>query len=51
MHTWEFFILQNNKTETFEGKLKILSWQTLEFVTQSEVSQKEKIKYCILMNI
>ena len=25
MQTWEFFILQNNKTETFEGKIKILS--------------------------
>ena len=51
MQTWEFFILQNNKTVTFEGELKILSWQTLEFVTQSEVSQKEKHKYCILTPI
>ena len=51
MQTWEFFILQNNKTETFEGKIKILSWQTLEFFTHSEVSQKEKNKYFVLMHI
>ena len=28
-----------------------MRWMNLETVTQSEVSQKEKDKYCILMHI
>ena len=35
------------KKNTFASVLK--SWMNLEPITQSEVSQKEKDKYCILM--
>ena len=37
------------KRNTFESIL--MSWMNLEAVTQSEVSQKEKEKYHILMHI
>ena len=37
------------KRNTFESVLKM--WMTLEPVIQSEVSQKEKNKYHILMHI
>ena len=36
------------KTNTSES---VLRWMKLEPVIQSEVSQKEKDKYCILMHI
>ena len=29
----------------------LMRWMNLESVTQSEVSQKEKHKYCILMHV
>ena len=32
-------------------KLVLLGWMNLEPITQSEVSQKEKDKYCILTHI
>ena len=37
------------KRNTFESVL--MRWMTLEPIIQSEVSQKEEEKYCILMNI
>ena len=37
------------KRTTFESVL--MRWMDLEPVKQSEVSQKEKNKYCILMHI
>ena len=37
------------KRSTFESVLR--RWMNLEPIIQSEVSQKEKNKYCILMHI
>ena len=37
------------KRNTFESVL--MRWMNLEPIIQSEVSQKEKGKYCILMHI
>ena len=37
------------KRNAFESVL--MRWMNLEPITQSEVSQKEKDKYCILMHI
>ena len=37
------------KINTFESVL--MRWMKLEPIIQSEVSQKEKDKYCILMHI
>ena len=37
------------KRDTFESVL--MRWTNLEPIIQSEVSQKEKDKYCILMHI
>ena len=37
------------KRNTFESVL--MRWMNLEPIIQSEVSQKEKDKYCILMHI
>ena len=37
------------KRNTFESVL--MRWKTIEPIIQSEVSQKEKDKYCILMHI
>jgi len=37
------------KRNTFESVL--MRWMNLEHIIQSEVSQKEKGKYCILMHI
>ena len=39
-------ILLSYKKDTFESVL--MSWMNLEPIVQSEVSQKEKEKYCIL---
>ena len=38
--------IKRNETEVFE-----MRWMDLESVIQSEVSQKEKNKYCMLMHI
>ena len=37
------------KRNSFESVL--MRWMNLEHIIQSEVSQKEKVKYCILMHI
>ena len=37
------------KMNTFESVL--MRWMKLELIIQSEVSQKEKHKYCILMHM
>ena len=37
------------KRNTFESVL--MRWMNLELIIQSEVSQKEKDKYCMLMHI
>ena len=42
-------ILLSHKRNAFESVL--LRWMNLEPIIQSEVSQKEKDKYCILMNM
>ena len=42
-------ILLSHKRNAFESVL--LRWINLEPIIQSEVSQKEKDKYCILMHI
>ena len=42
-------ILLSHKTNAFESIL--MRWMNLEYIIQSEVSQKEKDKYCILTHI
>ena len=42
-------ILMSHKKNTFESVL--MKWMNLEPIIQSEVSQKEKDKYCILTHI
>ena len=42
-------ILLSHKKNKFESVL--VRWMNIEPITQSEVSQKEKDKYCILTNI
>ena len=42
-------ILVSYKKETFESVL--MWWMNLDPIIQSELSQKEKDKYCILMHI
>ena len=42
-------ILFSYKRNTFESVL--MRWMNLESIIQSEVSQKEKDKYCILTHI
>ena len=49
---WYIYTMQYHsdiKRNTFESVL--MRWMNLEPITQSEVSQKEKDKYCILMHI
>ena len=41
--------LLSHRKNTFESVL--MRWMNLELIIQSEVSQKEKDKYCILMHI
>ena len=43
------YYLAVKKKNTFESVL--MSWMKLEPIIQSEVSQKEKDKYCILMHV
>ena len=47
IHTMEYY--SAIKRDTFEYVL--MRWMNLEPIIQSEVSQKEKYKYCILMHI
>ena len=42
-------ILLSHKRNAFESVL--MRWMNLEPIIQSEVSQKKKDKYCILMHI
>ena len=42
-------ILLGHKKNTFESVL--MKWMDLEPIIQSEISQEEKDKYCILMHI
>ena len=47
IYTMEYYsAIKKNKTELF-----VVSWMDLETVIQSEVSQKEKNKYCMLTHI
>ena len=46
-HTMEYYSV--NKRNIFESVL--MRWMNLEPIIQSEVSLKEKNKYCILMHI
>ena len=47
IYTMEYY--SATKRTTFESEL--MRWMDLEPVKQSEASQKEKNKYCILMHI
>ena len=47
IHTMEYY----SAIKRNEIKLFVVRWMDLESVIQSEVSQKEKNKYQILMNI
>ena len=47
IYTMEYY--SGIKKNTFESVL--MRWMNLEPIIQSEVSQKEKVKYCILMHI
>ena len=47
IYTMEYYLaIKMNETGSF-----VETWMDLETVLQSEVSQKEKNKYCILMHI
>ena len=47
IYTMEYYsAIKRNEIGTF-----VVRWMDLETVVQSEVSQKEKNKYCILMHI
>ena len=48
VHIWNGILL-NHKKNAFQSVL--MRWMNLEPITQSEVSQKEKDKYPILMHI
>ena len=48
VHIWNGILL-NHKKNAFQSVL--MRWMNLEPITQSEVSQKEKDKYHILMHI
>ena len=48
IHTYNRILLSQKKNE-FESVL--VRWMNLEPVTQSEVRQKEKNKYCVLIHI
>ena len=41
-----YLAIKRNKIELF-----VMRWMDLESITQSEVSQKEKNKYCVLTHI
>ena len=47
IYTMEYYsAIKRNETELF-----VVRWMDLESVIQSEVSQKEKKKYCMLTHI
>ena len=47
MYTMEYYLAM--KKNIYESVL--MRWMNLEPIIQSEVSQKEKDKYCILMHV
>ena len=49
VHTYTMEYYSAIKKNTFESVL--MRWMKLEHIIQSEVSQKEKGKYCILTHI
>ena len=49
VHTYTMEYYSAIKSNEFESVL--MRWMNLEPVTQSEISQKEKIKYRMLMHI
>ena len=49
VHIHNGLLLSDTKGDAFESVL--MRWMKLEPVIQSEVSQKEKHQYCILMHI
>ena len=47
MYTMEYYsVIKRNKCESVE-----LRWMNLELIIQSEVNQKEKNKYCVLIHV
>ena len=49
IYTMEYYsAIKRNKTELFVVRVR---WMDLESVIQSEVSQKEKNKYCMVTHI
>ena len=48
-HIHNGVLLGHKKMNAFESVL--MRWMNLELIIQSEVSQKEKDKYCILTHI
>ena len=48
VHIYNGLLLSHKKNES---ESVLVRWMKLEPVIQSEVSQKEKNKYCILMHI
>ena len=47
IYTMEYYsVIKKNEIESIE-----VMWMNLEPIIQSEVSQKEKNKYCVLMHI
>ena len=47
IYTMEYYLaIKRNTSESV-----VMRWMNLELITQSEVSQKEKDKYCILTHI
>ena len=49
IYTMKYYSAIKKKQNTFESVL--MRWMNLERIIQSEVSQKEKDKYCILAHI
>ena len=50
--TWHIYTMEYySAIKGKEIELFVVRWMDLESVTQSEVSQKEKIKYCMLTHI
>ena len=47
-HIYNGILFSHKKTEI---ELFVVRWRDLETVKQSEVSQKEKNKYCVLTHI
>ena len=48
-YTMEYYSIIKKKKNTFKSVL--MRWMNLEPIIQSEVSQNEKDKYCILIHV